>query len=133
MNLKFRWVILLAFSIILVTSAYKPIISFMFSNQARQGSDSSVELRKSLRGEVTGTTLVNLPIIEGNSIQNTVEPVEGYPATVNTTPGTPTPPPIPPQSGSVNIPIVIGAFAIILVVVMSWFFIYYLPNKRRRS
>ncbi len=80
----------------------------------------------------TETTYVNLPIIEQNA-QTTPEPTDGSLAEVetDTDPGTPTPTPIPVQRGSVNLPIVIGALAIILVIILAWFFVGYLPGRKR--
>ena len=82
----------------------------------------------------TGTIIINLPIIEQNVPTSTPLPNENYPAPesgVETVPGTPTPTPIPIQTGSENIPIVIGAFAIIIVILLAWFFIGYLPSRNK--
>lgn len=82
----------------------------------------------------TETVLVNLPIVEQNA-QTTPEPVEGASedvAEVESESVTPTPTPIPIQRGSVNMPIVIGALAIILVVFLAWFFVDFLPSRNRK-
>ena len=79
------------------------------------------------------TVIVNLPIIEQNVSLETpspesIDPESGAIAALETL--TPTPTPIPQQTGSTNLPIVIGAAAIITVVVLAWFFVSYLPNKK---
>lgn len=82
----------------------------------------------------TVTNVVNLPLIEQNAATSTPVPNENYPAPeseIETDPGTPTPTPIPVQSGSENLPIVIGAFAIIVVILLAWFFVGYLPSRNQ--
>jgi len=44
---------------------------------------------------------------------------------------TPTPTPIPVQTGTTNLPIVIGAGVIIGVILLAWLFVSYLPNKNQ--
>jgi hypothetical protein len=81
----------------------------------------------------TGTLIFNLPIVEQNAPTETPIP-EIYPAPgvgLETPSGTPTPTPIPIQTGANNLPIVIGAFAIIFVIVLAWFFIGYLPARNK--
>lgn len=81
----------------------------------------------------TGTLIFNLPIVEQNAPTETPIP-EIYPAPgagIETPIGTPTPTPIPVQTGANNLPIVIGAFAIIFVIVLAWFFIGYLPASNK--
>ena len=80
------------------------------------------------------TVIVNLPIIEQNVSMETPSPQNNVSQSELTTPLetlTPTPTPIPQQSGSTNLPIVIGAAAIISVVVLAWLFVSYLPNKNK--
>lgn len=82
----------------------------------------------------TVTLIFNLPIIEQNVPTSTPVPDENYPAPesgVETVAGTPTPTLIPAQSGSDNVPIVIGAFAIIIVILFAWVFIGYLPSRNK--
>ena len=84
----------------------------------------------------TGTVIFNLPIVEQNAPTSTPIPAEIYPAPEVGTeipPGTPTPTPIPVQTGAVNLPIVIGALAIIVVILFAWFFVGYLPSKVKRD
>jgi hypothetical protein len=81
------------------------------------------------------TSIVNLPIIEQNVAQETPSPESENPEPeiiVVLETFTPTPTPIPQQTGSTNLPIVIGAAAIILVVVLAWFFVSYLPEKKEK-
>jgi hypothetical protein len=87
-----------------------------------------------LNQQVTPTTTIifNLPIIEQNSpIGTPVPPDEGLEPEVEieTITNTPTATPIPVQTGSVNLPIVLGALAIILVIILAWFFVGFLPSK----
>lgn len=56
-------------------------------------------------------------------------PLESAPTEAEPDPGTPTPTPIPIQRGSTNLPIVFGALAIVIVIILAWFFIGFLPNK----
>jgi hypothetical protein len=82
----------------------------------------------------TVTIIINLPIIEQNAPTTTPVPLNvDSPAESETelNTGTPTPTPIPAQTGSVNIPIVFGALAIILVIILAWFFVGYLPAKNK--
>lgn len=82
----------------------------------------------------TGTIIINLPIIEQNVPTSTPVPNNSYPAPDSGTespPGTPTPTPIPVQTGSANLPIVIGALAIITVILLAWFFVGYLPSRSK--
>jgi hypothetical protein len=98
----------------------------------------SLEQKQSIprNQQVTATTTisVNLPIIEQNAPVATLVPLiadssDESETELNT--GTPTPTPIPAQTGSVNIPIVFGALAIILVIILAWFFVGYLPAKNK--
>jgi hypothetical protein len=78
--------------------------------------------------------MFNLPIVEHNVPVSTPIPNEIYPApgvVIESTPGTPTPTPIPVQSGSDNLPIVIGALAIIIVILFAWFFVGYIPSRNK--
>jgi hypothetical protein len=80
------------------------------------------------------TLLVNLPIVEQNAPAATLAPVVDSSesnAVEETDTGTPTPNPIPVQTGSENFPIVIGALTIIVVIILTWFFVRYLPNKNK--
>ena len=80
----------------------------------------------------TGTIVFNLPVIENSIANATPGPSDGYPepeSTLEIPTGTPTPTSIPVQTGSVNVPIVLGALAIITVIILAWFFAGYLPSK----
>lgn len=80
------------------------------------------------------TSVVNLPIVEQNAPPATPTPIDGYPMPVLVTPintFTPTVTPIPIQTGSTNVPIVIGALTIITVVVLAWFFVWYIPRRTK--
>ena len=80
------------------------------------------------------TVIVNLPIIEQNVSMETPSPQNNDSESELTAPLetlTPTPTSIPQQTGSTNLPIVIGAAAIITVVVLAWLFASYLPNKNK--
>ena len=80
------------------------------------------------------TVIVNLPIIEQNVSMETPSPQNNDSESELTAPLetlTPTPTPIPQQTGSTNLPIVIGAAAIIAVVVLAWIFVSYLPKKNK--
>ena len=101
-----------------------------FKNNEKDPASGHYRLTK--QDSPTETIIVNLPIIEHNA-QATPEPVGGDFAEIDaeTDPGTPTPTPIPVQRGSTNLPIVIGALAIILVIILAWFFVGYLPSRNR--
>ena len=80
------------------------------------------------------TVIVNLPIIEQNVSIETPSPLNIDSESELIAPLeslTPTPTSIPQQTGSTNLPIVIGAAAIITVVVLAWLFASYLPNKNK--
>ena len=82
----------------------------------------------------TGTLIFNLPIVEQNVPTSIPAPLDNYPAPdsgIELPPGTPTPTPIPVQTGSANVPIVIGALAIITVILLAWFFVGYLPSRNK--
>lgn len=75
----------------------------------------------------------NLPLMVHHA-QTTPGPVDGEVSSeeaVEADLSTPTPTPIPIQRGSVNLPIVIGALAIILVIMLAWFFKSFLPKINR--
>jgi hypothetical protein len=79
---------------------------------------------------------VNLPIVEQSAPAATLVPViyssgSNELAEEDTSTPTPTPTPIPIQSGSTNFPIVIGALAIIIVIILTWFFVGYLPSRSK--
>jgi hypothetical protein len=81
----------------------------------------------------TTTAVVNLPIIEHNVSPDTPTPENSKSESKNTPTvesPTPTATPIPEQNGSTNLPIVIGAAAIIVVVVLAWLFVSYIPNRK---
>lgn len=83
----------------------------------------------------TGTMVINLPIIEQNAPTSTPTPIGGYPGPDQATPSetyTPTPTPIPVQTGSTNLPIVIGVIGIIVVILVAWLFFGYLPQRSRK-
>lgn len=133
MNLKLKRAILLAFSIILVASAYKPFFYSVLAKPGAHAGEFPQHQEVDLQLEPQGTTFVNLPLIEENSAR---DPSGASADTVliselsQEVTITPTPTPIPQQGASVNIPIVLGALAIILVVILAWFFVYYLPGRR---
>ncbi len=82
----------------------------------------------------TGTLIFNLPIVEQNVPTSAPVQLDNYPAPdpgIELPPGTPTPTPIPVQTGSANVPIVIGALAIITVILLAWFFVGYLPSRNK--
>jgi hypothetical protein len=96
------------------------------------GQEQSI--RRNQQVTATTTIIVNLPIIEQNAPAATPVPlIVDSPAESETelNTGTPAPTPIPAQTGSVNIPIVFGALAIILVIILAWFFVGYLPAKNK--
>lgn len=101
-----------------------------------QGEDIQQSQFFHLNQQVTAsiTSVVNLPIIEHHALTETPIPPSDLspPETdIQVETSTPTPTPIPAQTGQVNIPIVFGAFAIILVIILAWFFVGYLPAKRK--
>jgi len=75
----------------------------------------------------TTTIVINLPIIEQNEPE--ITPVPDTSDQIDTP--TPTPTPIPVQTGTTNLPIVIGAGVIIGVILLAWLFVSYLPNKNQ--
>lgn len=98
--------------------------------------DEPIDQRQTIRINqlVTATIIVNLPIIEQNAPTKTPIPLNDdsqadSETELNT--GTPTYQPISVQTGSVNLPIVIGALAIMLVIILAWFFVGYLPAKNK--
>ena len=98
--------------------------------------DEPIDQRQTIRinQQVTATIIVNLPIIEHNAPTTTPVPLNSdsqadSETELNTS--TPTPEPLPVQTGSVNLPIVIGALAIMLVIILAWFFVGYLPAKNK--
>lgn len=102
----------------------------VFSEHINQGEQSSVN--GSLATPST-TVIVNLPIIEHNVSQETPAPQEDVQEVVAATALdtlTPTSTPIPQQTGATNLPIVIGALAIMIVVILAWFFVSYLPGRK---
>lgn len=104
--------------------------SNLYSYSTRHNDRSQIEGSTS----PTGTLMFNLPIVEHNVPVSTPIPNEIYPApgaVIESTPGTPTPIPIPVQSGSDNLPIVIGALAIIIVILFAWFFVGYIPSRNK--
>lgn len=74
----------------------------------------------------TTTIVINLPIIEQNEPE--ITPVPDTSDQIDTP--TPTPTPIPVQTGTTNLPIVIGAAVIIGVILLASLFVSYLPNKK---
>ena len=82
----------------------------------------------------TGTLVINLPIVEQNAPTSTSTPIGGYPGPIQATPSetfTPTPTPIPIQTGSTNVPIVLGVIGIIFVILIAWLFFGYLPQRSK--
>jgi hypothetical protein len=70
--------------------------------------------------------VVNLPMIKQLSPSTQSSSIIGEvltQATQNTDSPTPSPTPIPTQSGSENIPIVIGASVISGIIILTWFFL----------
>jgi hypothetical protein len=134
MNSKHIRAILLAILLVLVTSAYQPFISVVLIKYDTNDVNFRLSHQEEIGLNATTTSSINLPIVEQNSPKTTAVPNNGNSEIANQTPGitaTPTPTPIPPQSGSVNIPIVLGALVIITVVVFGWFFFSYLPKKKK--
>jgi len=106
------------------------------AEQLSSGYQSEFFLTISVDNFVTPSTAVtvNLPIIEQNVSMETPSPQKNDSESEITAPletQTPTPTPIPQQTGSTNLPIVIGAAAIITVVVLAWLIVSYLPNKNK--
>lgn len=100
-----------------------PNLNYIIDYQQSQAEGTS---------SATGTLIFNLPIVEQNVPTSTPVPLDNYPAPdsgIELPPGTPTPTPIPVQTGSANVPIVIGALAIITVILLAWFFVGYLPSR----
>ncbi len=98
--------------------------------------DEPIDQRQTIRinQQVTATIIVNLPIIEHNAPTTTPVPPNSDSQSDSETElntGTPTYQPISVQTGSVNLPIVIGALAIMLVIILAWFFVGYLPAKNK--
>lgn len=84
----------------------------------------------------TVTVVISLPIVEHSDATPTPIPNEIYPApgtAFASTPGTPTPTPIPEQTGAFNLPIILGALGIMLVIILAWFFIGFLPSRNKGS
>jgi hypothetical protein len=82
----------------------------------------------------TGTLVINLPIVEQNAPTSTSTPIGGYPGPIQATPSetfTPTPTPLPVQTGSTNVPIVLGVIGIIFVILIAWLFFGYLPQRSK--
>lgn len=82
----------------------------------------------------TGTLFINLPIIEQNAPTSTSTPLGGYPGPIQATPSetfTPTPTPLPIQTGSTNVPIVLGVIGIIFVILIAWLFFGFLPQRSK--
>ena len=100
----------------------------VFSEPLNQGEQSPVN---GSLATPSITVIVNLPIIEQNVSQETPAPQEDVQEVVAATAlDTPTPTPIPQQTGATNLPIVIGALAIMIVVILAWFFVSYLPGRK---
>jgi len=132
---------------LIITSFFVFIIIIAYSTTPAVGRelsagvsvpDEPIEQRQPIRinQQVTATItiIVNLPIIEQNAPTETPVPLNGDSQAGSETElytGTPTPTPIPVQTGSVNLPIVIGALAIMFVVILAWFFVGYLPAKNK--
>ncbi|UCD98441.1 MAG: hypothetical protein JSV42_16035 [Chloroflexota bacterium] len=93
-------------------------------------SNNNLSKIEYLQSTTTVTVIINLPIIEHDNMTETPVPIITELAEEIPT-GTPTPTPIPVQTGSVNIPIVFGAMAIISVIILAWFFIRFLPKRSK--
>jgi len=127
--------IVLSLTVLNTTSSNASIL-LVEAKQDSSGSTSKFYLTISADQFITPSTtvIVNLPIIEQNVSPETPSPESNDPesniiAALETL--TPTPTPIPQQTGSTNLSIVIGAAAIIAVVVLAWLFVSYLPNKNK--
>lgn len=134
MKLAIKWAIFLAVPSIFLVSAFKPNTLPFFLENGFDQSSINLDLHQNPGFLVTSTNSINLPLVEQNSPETTPTPNGGYPEASNLTPeftSTPTPIPVIPQTGSVNIPIVLGALAIIIVVVLAWLFISYLPKRKQ--
>jgi hypothetical protein len=82
------------------------------------------------------TEIVTLPLIEQNSgdrfLAPVVESLVLQETPVPDSPGpspTPTSTPLPPQTGAANLPIVIGAAAIYLIVILAWLLVGWRPRS----
>lgn len=93
-------------------------------------SNNNLSKIEYLQSTTTVTVIINLPIIEHDNMTETPVPIFTELAEEIPT-GTHTPTPIPVQTGSVNIPIVFGAMAIISVIILAWFFIRFLPKRSK--
>jgi hypothetical protein len=127
--------IVLAIFISVSSSTTAPAYKTLFED-ADSSTNQSFPEADSFRIQSTPsiTSVVNLPIIEQNAPPATPTPINGYPVPILVTPintFTPTVTPIPIQTGSTNVPIVIGALAIIAVVVLAWFFVGYIPRRTK--
>lgn len=127
--------IVLSLTVLNTTSSNASIL-LVEAKQDSSGSTSKFYLTISTDQFITPSTtvIVNLPIIEQNVSPETPSPESNDPESnliVALETLTPTPTPIPQQTGSTNLSIVIGAAAIIAVVVLAWLFVSYLPNKNK--
>ena len=82
------------------------------------------------------TEIVTLPLVEQNSGNALLTPVvdsvilqeTALPGSPGPSP-TPTTTPLPPQTGATNLPIVIGASMIYLILLMAWLLVGWRPRK----
>ena len=136
LSLTSRMFWILTCLIVVVNFSSNPVgsLSGNFENGISQDEVHSKQNSPDLQTNSPTETLVfNLPIVEQNAPTETPIP-ELYPepgSIVETPPGTATPTPIPIQTGANNLPIVIGALAIIFVILLAWFFIGYLPARNK--
>jgi hypothetical protein len=63
------------------------------------------------------------PIVGSNVLQETAAPTSPGPSP------TPTSTPLPPQTGATNLPIVIGASAIYLIILLAWLLVGWRPRR----
>ena len=127
------------FSLLIIFSIVFPLTSTAANGRVLtwiRKEDDGIESRQLfyLNQQVTAsiTSIVNLPIVEQHAPTATpIPPSDSSPpesvTEVNT--GTPPPTPIPVQTGHVNIPIVFGALGIMLVIILAWFIVGYLPAR----
>jgi hypothetical protein len=81
-----------------------------------------------------GTEIITIPLVEQNSGSDSITPVvDSAVLQVTTVPEnpeqTPTPTFLPPQTGTANLPIVIGGAVIVLVILLAWLLVGWRPKR----
>lgn len=115
---------------------FYPVSAFPSQFHTNTNLGFYVDNSRAVKQEVTatGTLVINLPIVEQNAPTSTPTPLGGYPGPNQATPSetfTPTTTPIPVQTGATNLPIVLGAIGIIVVIIIAWLFFGYLPQRSK--